>query len=180
MTRRAVFAFLGTTIAAVFASFRPLSALQRRPPARGPCYRGSISWQPRGTGQTRVWRPDWSTRLEPLPVQFVEEQLIQLRWKPWKYGTPRPEPGFSWGAGPGPGQGTGQLAAALLLDHTGDRELTRLKARWFADDVLGEIGTLSWEISPAWIDLWLAEQQRRRASGRLRCLGDGRHSLPIW
>ena len=68
-----------------------------------------------------MWRPDWSTRLEPLPVQFVEEQLIQLRWKPWKYGTPRPEPGFSWGAGPGPGQGTGQLAAALLLDHTGDR-----------------------------------------------------------
>ena len=55
MTRRAVFAFLGTTIAAVFASFRPLSALHRRPPARGPCYRGSISWQPRGTGQTSVW-----------------------------------------------------------------------------------------------------------------------------
>ena len=48
-----------------------------------------------------MWRPDWSTRLEPLPVKFVEEQLIQLRWKPWKYGTPRPEPGFSWGAGPG-------------------------------------------------------------------------------
>ena len=54
MTRRSVFAFLGTAIAAV-ASFRPLSALQRRPPSRGPCYRGSISWQPRGTGQTSVW-----------------------------------------------------------------------------------------------------------------------------
>ena len=88
-----------------------------------------------------MWRPDWSTRLEPLPVQFVEEQLIQLRFKPWKYGTPRPEPGFSWGAGPGLVKEPAQLAAALLLDHTGDRELTRLEARWFADDVPGEIGT---------------------------------------
>ena len=54
-----------------------------------------------------------------------------------------------------------------------------LEARWFSD-VLDGIGTLRWEMSPAWIDQWLAEQQRRRASGRLRCLGDGRHSLPIW
>ena len=127
-----------------------------------------------------MWRPDESL-LEPLPVQFAEKQLIQLRWKPWKYGTPRPEPGFSWGSGPGPGAGTGQLAAALLLDHTGgDRKLTRLEARYFADDVLGEIHALRWEISPSWIDQWLAEQQRRRASGRLRCLGDGQHSRPIW
>ena len=185
MTRRSVFAFLAAAIAAV-ASFRPLSALKRRPPARGPsfrgsinCYRGFINWKPGGTGQTVVWRPDFETRLEPLPVKFVEEQLIQLRWKPWKYGTPRPEPGFSWGTGPGPGQGTGQLASALLLDHTGDRELTALEARWFSD-VLEGIGTLSWEMSPAWIDEWLAAQQRRRESGRLRCYADGRHSLPIW
>ena len=34
MTRRSVFAFLAAAIAAA-ASFRPLSALQRRPPARG-------------------------------------------------------------------------------------------------------------------------------------------------
>ena len=66
-----------------YASFRPLSALKRRPPARGPCYRGSISWRPGGgTGKTVVWRPDWSTRLEPLPVEFVEEELIRLRFKP--------------------------------------------------------------------------------------------------
>ena len=40
MTRRSVFAFLGTAIAAV-ASFRPLSALQRRPLARGPLLPGA-------------------------------------------------------------------------------------------------------------------------------------------
>ena len=74
ITRRSVFAFLAAAIAAV-ASFRPLSALKRRPPPRGlsyrrsiNCYRGSISWQPGGTGQTVVWRPDFETRLEPLPV----------------------------------------------------------------------------------------------------------------
>ena len=71
MTRRAVFAFLGTTIAAVFASFRPLSALHRRPPARGPCYRGSISWQPTprtAAGQVRRGAAD-PTPLEALEVR---------------------------------------------------------------------------------------------------------------
>ena len=35
MTRRSVFAFLAAATIAAAASFRPLSALQRRPPARG-------------------------------------------------------------------------------------------------------------------------------------------------
>ena len=177
MTRRSLFASLAAAIATA-ASFRPLSALKRRPRTVGLYYRGFVKWRPGGIAQTSVYRPDWS-RLEPLPVKYVEEELISLRFKPWKYGTPRPDPGFSWGAGPGPGQGTGQLAAALLLDHTGDADLTAEEARWFTH-VLDRIDTLRWDMSPAWIDAWLAEQQRRRASGRLVCHGDGRHSLPIW
>ena len=178
MTRRSVFASLAAAIAAV-ASSRPLSALKRRPHyTPGPCYRGHISWRPRGTGQTAVWRPDWSA-LEPLPVKFVEEELIMLRFKPWKYGTPRPEPGFAWGAGPGPGQGTGQLAAALLLDHTGDRELTALEARWFTN-VLDEIGTLKWEMSPG-LDRPLARRAATPEGGGAASLPRRRSpSFPIW
>ena len=52
MTRRSVFAFLGTAIAAV-ASFRPLSALQRRPLARGPLLPGAQrAWKPGGSPTT--------------------------------------------------------------------------------------------------------------------------------
>ena len=79
------------------------------------------------------------------------------------------------GAHRGPGQGTGQLAATLLLDHTGNQELTAEEAYWFTR-VLERIDTLRWEMSPAWIDQWLAEQQRRRESGRLRCHGDAARS----
>lgn len=177
MTRRSVFAALAAAMSAA-PTWRPLSAWKRRPRTGGPCYRGFVFWEPGGAAQAAVWRPDWSN-LEPLPVKYVEDELITLRFKPWKYGTPRPPPGFAWGGGPGPGQGTGQLAAALLLDHTGDAELTAEEAYWFTH-VLDAIATLRWEMSPAWIDAWLAEQRRLRTAARLRCHRDGRHSFPIW
>lgn len=177
MNRRSLLASLAAFLAASLASFRSLSAARNpRPHDRGGYYRGFLTWKGL-KAEARVLRPDLSF-LEPLPVRFVEKELIMLRFKPWKYGIPVPEPGFAWGGGGGHGVGTGQLAAALLLDHTGDRELAALEARWFTD-VLDALDTMKWQMPEAWIDEWLAEQQRLRSAGRLRCHGDGCHSFPI-
>ena len=176
-TRRSLFASLAAFLAA--ALVRPVRGLARtrRPTdVLRPAYWGYIHWDG-VTAKARVWRPDGSV-LEPLPVEFVEKELIMLRFKPWKYGTPVPDPGFAWGGGAGCGKGTGQLAAAILLDHTGDKELTSLEARWFTD-VLDDLGTLRWHLSVEWLDQWLADQDRLRKAGRLRCRGDGRHGFPL-
>ena len=189
MTRRSVFASLAAAIAAATAARRPLRARphhhnapergrMRRPEHPGPCYRGMVTWAPGAPARAHVWRPDMSP-LEPLDVEFVEREIIMLRFKPWKYGTPVPEPGFAWGSGSGRNQGSGQLAAALLLDHTGDVELTAREARWFRDAIDG-IDTVTWSMSPGWIDAWLAEHARLRTAGRIDRHGAGRHSLPIW
>ena len=179
MTRRSVFASLAAAAAAP-ASFRPLRALdgrKRRPRYGVDCYRGYLRWH--GVkAEGVVSRPDDSP-LEPLPVEEVEDDLITIRFKPWKYGTPPPEPGFAWGGTIGNRSGTCQLAAAILMDHTGDRELTGREVERFTD-VLDALDTFRWEMSPAWIDQWLAEQARRRQDGRLRRHGAGRHSFPVW
>lgn len=52
-----------------------------------------------------------------------------------------------------------------------------MEARWFTD-VLDDLGTLSWQMSVDWLDQWLADQDRLRKAGRLRCRGDGRHGFP--
>ena len=177
-TRRSLFAALAAFLAAVLARpIRGRARTRRTADPLRPSYRGYLHWEG-VTARADVSRPDDSP-LEPLPVEMVEEELIMLRFKPWKYGTPAPDAGFAWGGSIGHGVGTAQLAAAVLLDHTGDQELTAREARCFTA-VLDTLDTFRWQMSPAWIDAWLAEQQRLRSAGRLRCYRDGRHSFPIW
>ena len=178
MPRRSVFTALAAFLAA--ALVRPVRSVARTRPVANPlrpCYRGHLLWEG-VTAKARVSRPDDSP-LEPLPVEMVEKELIMLRFKPRKYGTPVPNPGFAWGGTMGHAVGTAQLAAAILLDHTGDKERTAREARWFTN-VLDRIDTFHWQMSPAWLDQWLTEQRRLRSAGRLRRHGDGRHSFPIW
>ena len=161
------------------ASFRPLSALKRRPPTAAPAT-GDASAGSRGDRKDRRVR----ARLVSPPRTAAGQvrrgaadpaalEALEVRDAP---------PGARLLLGHRTGAWCRNRPAGGRAPPRPHRrpELTRLEARYFADDVLGNIRTLRWEISQAWIDEWLAEQQRRRASGRLRCLGDGRHSFPIW
>ena len=146
MTRRALVA----TLLSALAALRPLRALERCP-----CYRGSIEG-----GTAVVLRPDGS-RLEPFPLAEFFRMASFPPSKVYKYG-PLPERGFAWGRAIGSGPQSCQLAAALLMDHTGSR--TDLVAgslhERFAKDVLGELPRGgSWRLGVDAIDDWLARQE---------------------
>lgn len=88
------------------------------------------------TGAT-VTRPDGS----PLDL---EPSLEVWRHSP---------AGFEWGFN---GSGPAQLALALLLDHTGDREVAHSHYQRFKADVVARWRGQEWTLEPREIDAWLA------------------------
>lgn len=99
-------------------------------PAPG-CYAGR-----RATTGTMVTRPD-GTLLELEPSLEV-----------WRYSPA----GFEWGF---QGSGPAQLALALLLDHTGDREAAQTHHQRFKTDVVARWRGKEWALEPREIDAWL-------------------------
>lgn len=64
--------------------------------------------------------------------------------------------GFSWGY---QGSGPHQLALALLLDHTDDRDLAVEHYHEFVVEVIGHIDGDNVELPVGLIDEWLADKQ---------------------
>lgn len=64
--------------------------------------------------------------------------------------------GFEWGYG---GSGPAQLALAILLDYTGDKDLARRLHQDFKRDMIALLPHDEWVLSGVEIARWLQEQE---------------------
>ena len=179
MTRRSVFASLAAALAAI-ATFRPLSALKRPPHyTPSPCYRGTHHL---AAGRDRADRRVAARLVSPRTAagqvrrggaNHASLQALEVRDAPAGAGLLLGCRTGAWFKAPA----SWRPPSSSTTPATGNSPPRRPTG---SPTCSNEIGTLRWQMSRAWIDQWLAEQQRRREAGRLRCHGDGRHSFPIW
>jgi len=68
---------------------------------------------------------------------------------------------FEWGYG---GSGPAQLALALLLDCTTDKQIALALHQGFKRDVVATLPDNDWKITTEEINNWIADQQKRQVT----------------